>query len=143
LSDETRIMQAVYGPYRDQRLSMSAADAEQAIADKWAIDPFAPAPVLEEGEEVEPQTGLPPEEAALAIEAATHWRDEQVRKAEEFYGTPPRPSPEEREELEEPKERSATAERQLEPGGAGQYQTRAPSRPPPPPPPPRGRPAGR
>jgi hypothetical protein len=36
------LMQVLYGPYRDQRVYMPDADAAQAIADGWAIDPHAP-----------------------------------------------------------------------------------------------------
>jgi hypothetical protein len=36
------LMQVLYGPYRGQRVYMPDADAAQAIADGWAIDPHAP-----------------------------------------------------------------------------------------------------
>ena len=43
MSDETtRLIEATAGPYRGQRLTMPAADAEEAIAAGWARDPFAP-----------------------------------------------------------------------------------------------------
>jgi len=36
------LMHVIYGPYRDQHIQMPEADAAQAIADGWAIDPYAP-----------------------------------------------------------------------------------------------------
>lgn len=37
------LMQVLYGPYRDQRILMPEGDADQAVADGWAIDPHQPA----------------------------------------------------------------------------------------------------
>lgn len=42
MNDEPKMIQAVAGPYAGQRLTMPKVEAEAAIADKWAIDPFAP-----------------------------------------------------------------------------------------------------
>jgi hypothetical protein len=54
-TDEPAVVQAVAGPYAGQRLTMSRADADAAIADKWATDPNAPPP--KEGEkEANPMT---------------------------------------------------------------------------------------
>ena len=36
------MMDVLFGPYRGQRIMMPDADAAQAIADGWAIDPHAP-----------------------------------------------------------------------------------------------------
>ena len=36
------LMQVLYGPYRGQRVHMLDADAAQAIAEGWAVDPHAP-----------------------------------------------------------------------------------------------------
>lgn len=44
MPDENKTIEATAGPYKGQRLTMPAADADQAIADGWARDPFAPAP---------------------------------------------------------------------------------------------------
>lgn len=41
MNDEPKTIEAIYGPYAGQRLLMQAADADQAIADGWARDPFA------------------------------------------------------------------------------------------------------
>jgi hypothetical protein len=57
------LMQVLYGPYRDQRVYMPDADAAQAIADGWAIDPHAPA--------IEPPFDVTvPEHADRVFEAA-------------------------------------------------------------------------
>jgi len=42
MTDETKEVEALMGPYRGQRLTMPAAEAENAINDHWAIDPYAP-----------------------------------------------------------------------------------------------------
>ena len=39
---ELKRVQATHGPYRGTQIDLPVADAEQAIADGWAIDPFAP-----------------------------------------------------------------------------------------------------
>jgi hypothetical protein len=48
--DEPAAIQVTVGPYAGQRLTMSRADADAAIAEKWAVDPFAPPPTKEEEE---------------------------------------------------------------------------------------------
>jgi hypothetical protein len=54
-TDEPAVVHAVAGPYAGQRLTMPKADADAAIADKWATDPNAPPP--KEGEkEAKPMT---------------------------------------------------------------------------------------
>jgi hypothetical protein len=40
MADEPKTIEATLGPYAGQRLTMSAADADAAIADGWARDPF-------------------------------------------------------------------------------------------------------
>lgn len=42
MPDETKMIEATAGPYAGQRLTVSKADADEAIADGWARDPFAP-----------------------------------------------------------------------------------------------------
>lgn len=42
MADDVKRVQPLYGPYAGQQLDMPAADADAAIADGWAIDPFAP-----------------------------------------------------------------------------------------------------
>jgi hypothetical protein len=41
--EQTRLIEALAGPYSGQRLTLPAADAEAAISAGWARDPFAPA----------------------------------------------------------------------------------------------------
>lgn len=43
MADETKRIEALHGPYAGQHLDLPAADADQAIADGWARDPFAAA----------------------------------------------------------------------------------------------------
>lgn len=43
-----QMIEAIAGPYAGQRLQMEPADAAKAIADGWAVDPFAPPPTEEE-----------------------------------------------------------------------------------------------
>lgn len=52
MSDELKTIEGLYGPYAGKRLTVSPADAEQAIADRWAKDPFAPVEEPKEGEEL-------------------------------------------------------------------------------------------
>lgn len=61
MADEPRIIQATVGPYAGQRLTVSATEADRAIAEGWAIDPFA------EPKEAKEQTE---EERAKSAEAA-------------------------------------------------------------------------
>lgn len=42
MADETKVIEAIAGPYAGQRLTVPAADADAAIKDGWARDPFAP-----------------------------------------------------------------------------------------------------
>src|SRR4030095_14152158 len=49
-TDEPAVVQVIAGPYAGQRLTMSAADAAAAVADKWAVDPSAPPRSREEEE---------------------------------------------------------------------------------------------
>jgi len=86
MADETRQIQVLLGPYRDHRLTVSAADAETAINDHWAIDPFA---TLEPDEE--PHPPLSEEERTHALEAATAWATTQWNTAQGI--APPDPPP--------------------------------------------------
>jgi hypothetical protein len=58
------------GPYRDHRLSVSAADADAAINAHWAADPFPPP-------DDHPHDPLTEEERTAALEAATAWAQAQ------------------------------------------------------------------
>jgi hypothetical protein len=42
MADETKVIEAIAGPYKGQRLTLPTADADQAIDDGWAKDPFEP-----------------------------------------------------------------------------------------------------
>lgn len=41
MPDETKRIEATLGPYAGSHLDLPSADAEQAIADGWARDPYA------------------------------------------------------------------------------------------------------
>jgi len=86
MADETRQIQVLLGPYRDHRLTVSAADAETAINDHWAVDPFH---VAEPDEE--PHPPLSDEERTHALEAATAWAQLQWDTAQQKPPEPPPP----------------------------------------------------
>jgi len=44
MADELKHVHVIAGPYRDNRLSMTAADADAAIAAHWAVDPYGEYP---------------------------------------------------------------------------------------------------
>jgi hypothetical protein len=62
-NNEPKIIYCTLGPYAGQRLTVSAADAKQAIADGWAVDPDAP--VADE-----PPKEVTPDDHNKALEAA-------------------------------------------------------------------------
>jgi hypothetical protein len=68
-----KLMQVLYGPYRDQRVHMPDADADQAIADGWAIDPHAPA--------IEPPFDVTVPEYADRVYEAAHAGAAKLREA--------------------------------------------------------------
>ena len=72
MADETRQIMVLMGPYRDHRLTVSAADADAAINGHWAVDPFY-MPAADE----EPHPPLSDEERTAALEAATTWAQAQ------------------------------------------------------------------
>jgi hypothetical protein len=115
MADETKQIQVILGPYRDHRLTVSAADAEAAINDHWAIDPFH---VAEPDEE--PHPPLSEEERTHALEAATTWAQLQWDTAQQ---KPPEPPPPE----------GTPVRRDMKPDEAsGRYPTRGISEPKPP-----------
>jgi len=67
------LMQVLYGPYKDQRIEMPDADAAQAIADGWAIDPHAAA--------VDPPFDVTVRENADRVHAAAHAGAARLREA--------------------------------------------------------------
>jgi len=86
MTDEVRHIQVLMGPYRDHRLSVSAADADAAINDHWAVDPNAP---LDE----EPHPPLSEEERTHALEAAQAWAQLQWDTAQQVPPPVPPPDP--------------------------------------------------
>ena len=109
MADETRQIQVLLGPYRDHRLTVSSADAESAINNHWAVDPFA-AP------DDHPHPPLTEEERTQALTSATEWAQLQWDTAQ---GTkPPDPPP--------PEARRETETRHMTPDedASGDYTTR-------------------
>ena len=84
MADETRQIQVLLGPYRDHRLTVSAADAESAINNHWAVDPHA-AP------DDHPHPPLSEEERTQAVTSATEWAQLQWDTAQGI--APPDPPP--------------------------------------------------
>jgi hypothetical protein len=103
-AEGNKLVEALIGPYRGQRLKMPAADADQAIADHWARDPFGVVPIPEPKDEEErlrqirgesaPKEGEPAmgegppylsdEERRAAHEASTAWAQAQWDAAQEL-----------------------------------------------------------
>ena len=86
MADETRQIQVLLGPYRDRRLTVSAADADAAINAHWAVDPFHVAAPDEE-----PHPPLSDEERTAALEAAQTWAQRQWDTAQQVPTTEPTP----------------------------------------------------
>lgn len=74
---EEKLIELIFGPYRDQRVSIAADEADKAIAEGWARDPFAPP------DEMTKQS-LSDKELVemweLAEKAARRWRGERSAK---------------------------------------------------------------
>jgi hypothetical protein len=52
---DTKRIRPIWGEFADQNIDLPVADADQAIADGWAFDPYAetprePVPILTDGE---------------------------------------------------------------------------------------------
>jgi hypothetical protein len=95
-TDEPAVVHVVAGPYAGQRLTMSKADADAAIADKWATDPNAPPP--KDGEkEAKPMTEEEHAEVkAKAEKAARKLRGEpepDAKPTDDKAQSPPRQEP--------------------------------------------------
>jgi hypothetical protein len=107
-TDEPAVVHVVAGPYAGQRLTMPKADADAAIADKWATDPNAPPP--KEGEkEAKPMT----EEEHAEVKAKA---EKAARKL--------RGEPEPDAKSEDKAHRQEPVTRELGPGEPHTYQTR-------------------
>jgi len=113
MADEIRQIQVLLGPYRDHRLTVSAADADAAINNHWAVDPFHVAAPDEE-----PHPPLSDEERQAALEAATTWAQTQWDTAQQV--PPPDPPPPEGTPITR-----AKRERDMKPDeSSGNYATR-------------------
>jgi len=112
MPDETKQIQVLLGPYRDHRLTVSAADADAAINAHWAVDPFDVAAPDEE-----PHPPLSDEERTAALEAATTWARLQWDTAQQVPPTEP--------PVEPPPETPTSVRRDMKPDQpAGRYTTR-------------------
>lgn len=85
MPDENKIIEPLVGPYAGQHVTVTAADAESAISEGWARDPYAlpdpkaEAPKERTQEEYEKQV-------AAAEKAARRWRGEEEPEAESKSG---------------------------------------------------------
>src|SRR5262245_52536878 len=86
MADETKEIEGTVGPYAGQRLTLPAADADAAIADGWARDPFAPL-----DPNAEPPKLLTDEERQKVLEAAN--KAASKLRGEEPADEPPKPKP--------------------------------------------------
>src|SRR5262249_51544927 len=111
MTEETKVIEAICGPYRGQRLTVSAADFDKAIADRGARDPHAERP--HEPDEQPPE--MTPEETKAALEAAEAWQTEQVEIAK---GGQPKSERSQRNETRDmaPDETAGTYETRRGPG---------------------------
>jgi len=81
MADETKRVEVFMGPYRNNLLDMRTAEADAAINEHWARDPFVPYDA-EHG-------ALSEQERADALAAATAWAQTQWETA--GAGEPPPP----------------------------------------------------
>jgi hypothetical protein len=82
---DSKMVDVILGPYRNQRLTMSAADAQSAVNNHWATDPEA-AP------DDHPHPPLTDEERQAAHDAANDWAQATWDAAQGIE--PPDPPPE-------------------------------------------------
>ena len=87
MTDETKMIDVIMGPYRGHRLQVSAADAQGAIDSHWALDANAGPPAADE----EPPKPLSDEERTAAWDAAHDWAHKQWAIAQGEPDTPPPP----------------------------------------------------
>jgi hypothetical protein len=76
MAEELRVIQVLMGPYRDRRLTISAADADSAISSHWAVDPFT---------RTDPDNPPPPlteQQRTAAYDAACEWANAQWAAAQ-------------------------------------------------------------
>ena len=92
-TDEPAAVQVIAGPYAGQRLTMSRADADTAIADKWAVDPSAPARSKEEEEKAAKEAKPLTEEERAGIKAKAEKAARKLR-GEPEHEEPAKPASE-------------------------------------------------
>lgn len=68
---EFKQIQVLMGPYRDHRLTVTAADYDAAIAAKWAIDPFPDPAALAKMQDPKPDE--PPPEPMSDADRKAAW----------------------------------------------------------------------
>jgi hypothetical protein len=84
MADEPVLIEATAGPYRGQRLTVSEADAKAAIADGWAIDPFAEKQEPKEmTDEDRAKVGEAAEKAARKLRGQEEEPKKSTKKADE------------------------------------------------------------
>ena len=126
MADETKQVSVIMGPYRGNRLTMPTAEADQAVNDHWAVDPYVENP--------EPYPGHPPlsdEEREHAVEAATAWAHTQWGVDDpELEPLSADETAEQRQQREQRnQERREQRRRDMQAGQPGAYTTRQAQRP--------------
>jgi hypothetical protein len=104
MADETKQVMVLCGPYRDNRLTMTAADADSAINNHWAVDPA----VLYDPEHEHPP--LDDAERQTALDSAHAWAQAQQDALNEEPPPPP--------------EGGITKRRAMKPDEGADYKTR-------------------
>jgi hypothetical protein len=116
-TDEPAVVQAIAGPYAGQRLTMSKADADAAVADKWAVDPSAPPRSREEEEKAAKEAKPLTEEERAEIKA-------KAEKAARKLRGEPEPEEPAKPAVEAQPHRETTTQRDLGADKPSGYPTR-------------------
>jgi hypothetical protein len=129
-AEGNKVVDVMVGPYRGHRLKMPAAEADKAIIDNWARDPFSILPIAQP-KEGEADMGQPPflsdEQRKVAHEASTAWAQAQWEASQQLETEDMKTVREAREAKHEPgQERAMTPS----PEGGGYEVRRGPGRPP-------------
>src|SRR4249919_1647672 len=85
MAEETKVIDVFMGPYRGNRLTVSAADAQSAVNNHWATDADAPPPEPDH----EPHPPLSDEERQAALNAAHEWANKTWAAAQGIEPPPP------------------------------------------------------
>ena len=116
------MIEAIMGPYRGNRLTVTEAEGQAAINDHWARNP-----VITEYQHEE----LSEEDRTAAWEAANTWAKETWEKAGQVEGETPPPEAEAKRREQEEAERQRQQQRDMQPDQAAGYKTRqSPTEPP-------------